>query len=117
LTSDTRYLAAGPALAPRGDALGAEPDGAADGLMAVPPGGRTDRNKGLTQVGTPFAVNCRSAFVPSARRAFRRRRVAIADETRRDPRSRMGVSPVRAAKSSRLGVMVFEALSLCWVRA
>jgi len=58
LTSDTRYLAAGPALTPLGDALGAGPDGAADGLMAVPRGGRTDRTKGLTQVGTPFGVNC-----------------------------------------------------------
>ena len=76
LTSDARYLAAGPALAPRGDALGAGPDGAADGLMAVPRGGRTDRTKGLTQVGTPFAVTAcpivsTSQSTPGERRCLR----------------------------------------------
>jgi hypothetical protein len=46
-------------------------------------------------------------WVPSACRAFRRRRASIEDESRRDPRSRLDSPRLRSGRSCVLRVMVF----------
>lgn len=67
--------------------------------------------------GSLGPITSASVQAPS-RRAFRRRRASIADETRRDPRSRSSSPRLRAAPTSRLCVIVLEPFpSLCRIRA